>query len=404
MSDLKEAPKRPEPSEPGLVLLASGNPHEAIPFLEKLVTEKPTWENLTNLGVGLRLTGDLEAARKCLEGALALDVNHHEIWHNLANVHTDLGDFERAYHCLTGARKLAPANPHVALGMACNLLRRGQWHEAWPLWELGRYMQSWQPIKGIRLWSGEPLAGKRLLVQREGGYGDSIMYMRWFPELQDRGAHVTFQVWDRQAEFLEGHPWINRILPASKPVLAQDFDYQVALMSIPSWLGAHPSRIPTTKGGYLWGDPTRVAYGRNGKPVVGLCWAAEENGQVKKQRSITESELELLSSCPVEWVSLCPGLRAPLWVKEFVPGGWKDTASMMTHLDAVVTVDTAIAHMAGAMDIKTFVLLPCCSDWRWFTGTNKSPWYESVTVLRSIFPGRFINVLQEAAELIVKSA
>jgi Glycosyltransferase family 9 (heptosyltransferase) len=99
-------------------------------------------------------------------------------------------------------------------------------------------------------------------------------------------------------------------------------------------------------------------------------------------------------------VSLCPGMKAPPWMREFVPNDWRDSASLMTHMDLVVSVDTAVAHLAGAMDIKTLVLVPCCSDWKWFTGTDKSPWYNSMTVLRSVFPSRFSGVIEDAAKLI----
>jgi hypothetical protein len=381
------------------VLLMGGHPDMAVPLLRNTAKETGGWSAFSNLGVALRQTGDYEGARKAFEEALRLNLNSKEVWHNLSSVHTDIGDFDRAYQCLCGARKLAPENPEIALAMAYAMLRRGDWEHAWPLWELGRFNNSWQPIPKIPVWSGEDLKGKKILVMQEGGYGDTFLFMRFLPELQDRGATVSLVVWDKQAVYLEGHPWINEVLPLSKPFDARKFDYQIAMMSIPSWLHLDPKKIPTTDGGYLWAELERAPYFHSGsKPLVGLCWAAEENGVPRKNRSIPIEALEPLKNCAAEFVSLCPGVDPPKWIPQFVPGDWRDTASLIAHLDMVVTVDTAVAHLAGAMDKETIVLLPTGSDWKWFTGTDTSPWYKSVKLIRSVFPDRWDGVIAEVAK------
>ena len=137
-------------------------------------------------------------------------------------------------------------------------MRYGKFQLAWPLWEKARYHTSFWEVPGIPLWTGEePLEGKRILVFKEGGYGDTIMFLRWMAELQDRGAETALHVWDKQAGLFVGHPWVNRVLTDEEPIDPKQFDYCASIMSLPALLDCKADAIPCAER-YIMAHPDDI--------------------------------------------------------------------------------------------------------------------------------------------------
>jgi hypothetical protein len=388
---------------PEIVLLQNGHPEMAISQLDtKLAADPQNWEHHVNIGIGYRMVSRFDLALLHLKLATQIKPEMSAAWHNLGVTWTELGDFKEAFLAHQQAYNCEPDNQQVCLGYACCLLRYGKFEMAWPLWEQARYRTSFWELPGVKLWTGEEsLEGKKILVFMEGGYGDAILFLRWCAELQDRGAFVYLQAFKEQAELFVGHPWVHCVLTSDEPVNAQNFDYCASIMSLPALLKCTADKIPAADR-YIMPHPDNVrAYRskvhRGTKPLVGICWGAEEGVVPKRSRTIPDADIAILREADVDWFSLWPGHRLP-WMNEVPIKSWADTAALITHLDAVVSVDTAVMHLAAAMGKRTMALVPIGSDWKWFRGINPSPWYSSLGVVTNDDPVKWTGGVKRALD------
>lgn len=392
-----------------IVLLQNGHPEMAIEQLdEKLAKEPNNWEHHVNIGIGYRLTNEFQLALLHQTLATQIKPNMSAAWHNLGVTKTEIGDFEGAFLAHQKAYECEPDNQQVCLGYAYALLRYGKFELAWPLWEQARYHTSFWEVPGIPLWTGaEPLEGKKILVFMEGGYGDAIFFLRWLPELQDRGAEVTLQAFEKQVGIFQGHPWLNAAIPDNLGISSgNEFDFCVSIMSVPALIGSKATAIPAAER-YIIAHPDNIRLFRSkvhrgSKPLVGFCWGAEENIVPKRSRSIPDAEIDALKEADVDWISLWPGHRRP-WMSEIPVKDWAETAALVTHLDAVVSADTAVLHLAAAMGKQTLGLVPIGSDWKFFRDLETSPWYPSLEVIHNNDPVSWKGAVQRALDGIRRS-
>jgi hypothetical protein len=385
------------------LLIQNGHPDLAIPMIQGELDRDPTnWQAHTNIGIAYRLTNQFLLALLHQKLATQIGADQAPAWHNLGVTQTEIGDFDAAYLCHRKAAELAPDNRQVLLALAYALMRYGKLDMAWPIWEAAREGIYHWPIEGLRPWDGEQdLQGKKILVVTEGGYGDSIFFLRWFPELQDRGAEVSFYTSKELAPILVGHPWISRILTNESVLNPQDFDYSVSLMSLPAVLKCTADKIPAAPK-YIMAHPDKVQamqevlYIEQTRkyPLIGICWGAEEGDVVKRSRTIPDEYIYALKDAPVDWISLWPGHCLP-WMNEIPLKDWSDTAALISHLDAVVSVDTAVMHLAAAMGKPTTAIVPIGSDWKFFRGVNPSPWYPSLEVITNDDPVKWTGAIEK---------
>lgn len=254
---------------------------------------------------------------------------------------------------------------------------------------------SWKYLPMPR-WQGEPIAGKKLMVIEEQGYGDCIMFGRYIPELLRRGARVRYVCREQIYGFFASQPAFRKaeIVSLKDGAARQpaDSDYYVLAMSIAPCLG-----IDTQNAGdgaeYLVADPERVAeyksrLQRDGRPLVGVAWAANLNTSFGALKSLTQALApQLLDNPDVAFVSLQmpaelndPHRRLLAHVPKI--GDFNDTAALIQCLDAVVSVDTSVAHLAASLGQRTFVLSKYSPDWRWAGAERGAYWYPRVEVLR----------------------
>jgi hypothetical protein len=289
-----------------------------------------------------------------------------------------------------------PEDGRIMVNYATALMRVERFREAWPLWDAGRLGASWMPpAEGFPVWDGtQDPSGKRILVIREGGYGDEFMFARWFPRLRNLGAQVMFGSLPETSSLFAEHPALYSCVPLEDV----DFDglhYCVPLMGLPSAFGMTSledipppitlsvPREATEPWRERIAEAQGISKGVGARPLrVGLCWRAGEYGVARPHRSLTEAEIEPLSQARgVHWFSLFPRCEKPTpfpeWVTDLSDGihDWEDTAALLLNLDLVVTVDTAVAHLAGTLGVPTWILLPRRSDWKWFTNGERSRWY-----------------------------
>jgi len=220
--------------------------------------------------------------------------------------------------------------------------------------------------------------------------------------MQHRGAKVTMLAYDSQVDLFN----LNGIkaLPSSKAFNAEHFDFHTAVLSLPFVLGLTPDTVPRWEGGlrvpnedFTW---AAKALANGAKPKVGICWQAEENSSARKFRSIDPKELEPLRELPVRWIALTKDVEVPEWIEDKKLDTWEKTAAIISGLDAVVTVDTAVSHLAGLIGKDCFTLLPLNSDWKWLTDYVHSIWYEEMGLIRNTDPYSFAPAVEEVKEAV----
>ena len=285
-----------------------------------------------------------------------------------------LGDFAGAEAAYQAALAIAPRNAPVLTALGLLRLAQGRYAEGWPLYEERRKFQP-LPVdaSGIPAWAGEDLAGKSLMIWPEQGLGDEIQMARYAPVLQRRGATVVLVCAAPLAQLFRSLGVI--LAPLSDGVRLPRTDFHSRNFSLPAVLGTTLETIPPAP--YL----RAAAEPRTGG--VGFVWRGNPAHPNDAGRSLPSPEI------------LAPlAERARLIDLQTPRGDFLDTAARVQALDLVITVDTAMAHLCGALGVACWVMLPGVrTDWRWMTGRADSPWYPSLRLFRQATPDDWDGVV-----------
>jgi hypothetical protein len=254
---------------------------------------------------------------------------------------------------------------------------------------------------------GQDIAGKTLLLHHEQGLGDTLMFARYAKLAEARGARVVLSV---QAPLVR----VMRTLSPAIEVIGEDarperFDLHAPLMSLPLAFGTGPETLPSEPRYLSSDDALRARWARRlpntGRRRIALVWASNRQNLQLAQRSVGLEALKPLLDIDAEWISLQKD-PSPGEAEAFEALGGRhlggelndlaDTAALLDLMDHVVTVDTSVAHLAGALGRPTLVMLAFNPDWRWFLGRSDSPWYPSLRLVRQPSPGDWRGVVAEA--------
>ncbi len=404
----------------GWLLHRAGQLEAAEAHLRRAVQLQPHLAQAQlNLGALLAQIKHLDEAEQAYLAATRARPDDPAAWSNLGALYASTGRDTEAEAALQHALSLSPQHDKAQFNLSYLLLRQGRFEEGWRRFEA----RDWYAALAQRLpfprWQGQPLAGTRLLITYEAGHGDMIHFIRYAPLLKAQGAaHLT----------LLCHPALKRLmalLPALDAVIGFDealpdarWDCWTPLMSLPFHLGTRlgppSSNLPATLP-YL--QPSQALRGqwhaRLPKDVlrIGLAWKGNPRFENDADRSLPSLDvLAPLAGVPgVCFVSLQKGageeeVRCPpagmRWQALHRPlEDFLDTASLIDCLDLVISVDSAAAHLAGALGKPCWVLLPAyMPDWRWLQGRDDSPWYPGVMRLfRQTSAGHWGPVVQEVA-------
>ena len=240
------------------------------------------------------------------------------------------------------------------------------------------------------VWDGRALEGKRVLVRCYHGLGDTVQFVRLLPMLRERTAHIALWAQPALLDLLRGVGGVDRLEPLhdAEPDIERDTD--VELMELPHILRLSPERIPR-RVPYLHVDGPRLPRQR---PRIGLAWRA---GEWNPLRSIDEAALLPLSDIHgVDWGSLQYGAASLPWpMASMACADLCEQARRMLALDLVISVDTLFAHLAGALGLQVWTLLPTPCDWRWMSAGNDSPWYPTMRLFRQSRPGDWHGVVEK---------
>jgi len=380
-------------SNRGLSLRALGRAQEALASCERAIRLKPDYADaLNNRGLALATLRRLAEALKSYEQALALDPLHLDALNNRGIALFELGRLDEALACFDRALTIRPDHVHATWNRAQVLLLGGDFARGWPAHE-GRLASN----PGLQrrfdkpLWLGDaPVDGKTVLLHAEQGLGDTIQFCRYAPMVAARGARVILEVHKPQVELM-------RTLDGALEVIARGdvlppFDLHCPLPSLPLAFKTDLTTIPG-EAPYLRA-PSDVAWNERlgaKRPRIGLVWSGNPGHKRDRDRSVPFHALMPLFDLDATFVSLQkdvrPGDAGILKQTQVIDAAgalttFGETAALIAHLDLVISVDTSVAHLAGALGRPLWLLLPRVPDWRWLMDRDDSPWYPTARLFR----------------------
>ncbi len=361
-----------------------------------------------NFGNAYADRDELPLAEQHLRRAVALDPALPEAHASLGFVLTSLGRLHEAAAACDAAIRLRPDFARAYWNRSFARLLAGDFAAGWEDYEWRRrdpHFAAAQPRLPGREWQGEPLAGRRLLVLASQGLGDTIQFARFLPELANRAETVTLACAAPLVRLLAQLP--VSVIDRDPPLPVHDL--WVDQMSLPRLLGIRPDSIPAASS-YLVAAGAAPVRDRSRRPLVGLVWAGNPAHSNDARRSIPLAALAPLITLPgIAFASLQVGPAAAQIEARFgIPDAspylrdFAATARLISRLDLVISVDTATAHLAGALGKPVWLMLPYAPDWRWMAGRCDSPWYASARLFRQSRPGDWDGVVARIAEALVR--
>jgi len=387
----------------------------ALPLLIRAAALRPEEPNFhNNLALALMDAGRTEEAIAAFEKVLGLAPRQALTWSNLGLARQALNQLAEAIAAFREAIRIDPGFIRARWNLALALLLMGQFEEGWQQYEARLAIHDLAGKEGtiaLPRWNGRAEAGLRLQLQAEQGAGDTIQFLRYLPMLEAQGISITLACDSALHPILAALP--GRVRLISRGAADPECQAQFPLASLPMHFGTREDSVPADVP-YLRSDPARQAQWRErlGPPRalrVGLVWAGNPAHANDQNRSLHLGLLAPLLSLPgIEWfalqlgaarqqlLDLAPALRPRDTAEHLRDYG--DTAALLDLLDLVLTVDTSVAHLAGAMARKTWILLPLAPDWRWRLGREDSAWYPSARLFRQLRRGDWSAPLARVAE------
>jgi len=428
----------------------AGRLDEAIASYLRLLAVRPDHAELhNNLGVALRLAGKLEASVSHHRLSLAADpenpalhsnlgnalravhrpdeaVKHHyrsialsrdyaEGFFNLALCLRDLGRLDEAIGCFSRALTIHPDNRRARVEFAITLLMRGELEAGFAAYETRKRLpETPTPDFAQPAWEGEPVEGKRILLYPEQGLSDVLLFVRFARELKRRGATVIVLCQALLKDLLRSADYIDEVVAEGETVPA--FDIHASLVSLPHLCRADFAALSTEPPYLRAPEESRIRLGRleRARLRIGIYWAAMPGQAQDRQRSVSFEQFLALTGDPeLLFFSLQGGVHQKD-IQSYGAGGlvhdvgrgifdFAEAATALSQLDLLISIDAPVAHLAAAMGVKTWVLLPSAADWRWQLGGVQAPWYPSARLFRQTISGNwndvFVDVRRELETL-----
>lgn len=405
----------------GVIHYQRGNPVEALPLLERSVAlrpEEPEFRN--NLGLALAAVDRDADAIAQYRAALALKPEHAVAWNNLGIAFQAHNDVAAGIDAFRRALALKPDFARARWNLALALLLDGQFAEGWQEYEVRLDLPELggeQPRVPGPLWDGREPAGKTLLIPIEQGLGDTVQFVRYARLIANAGARCVIRCPAKLAALLASVPGVAQVCGEGEPLPA--YDAYLPLLSLARVCGTTPETIPATVP-YISVSAAKRAAARaalaqaGATRRIGICWGGNRAHPNDRNRSLPLATLAPLFAVPgITWFSVQAGeaaaqLAATPAADRVVPlplgTALVDTAALIGELDLIISVDTGIAHLAGALARPTWVLLPFAPDWRWRLDREDSPWYPTLRLFRQPQPRDWTAVVARIATALQASS
>ena len=402
---------------------------EEIASYDKALSLNPDGAQISgNRGVAFGQLGRHEEAITCFKRSLELDGTNADVLCSYGAVLSDLARYDEVLATQEKALKLQPDHAKAHFNCAHVLLLHGDFEQGWReyewRWKTPEFVAGKHLPRGPA-WTGQQsLQGKRILLYAEQGYGDTLQFSRYACLVADLGADVTLEAQPALVSILRS---LNGVQVISSGEPRPEFDYHCPLMSLPGIFGTDLSSVPASVP-YLTAEPGKVRHWqsrliRKGRPCVGLVWNGgfradkPEQWSANERRNIPLQQVARLNCAGIEFFSLQKGepaesevqnRKAELWPQDNLflfsdeLKDFGDTAALIANLDLVISVDTATAHLAGAMGKPVWILNRYDTCWRWLLERSDSPWYPTATLYRQSNMGDWDAVIERVRSELLK--
>ncbi|MBF0329839.1 MAG: glycosyltransferase family protein [Nitrospirae bacterium] len=401
----------------GLALKRNGKLSQAIECFKKAISIDPSYAKAWyHLGNSLYEIGDMDSAEKHLVRATELAPLFADAYGNLGSVYNEKKELSKAIKCYREAIRIKPdhANAHWNLSLA--LLLSGEFEEGWKEYEWRFALKdSEKRIFSKPKWDcSSQITGKSLLIHTEQGFGDAIQFIRFAPMIKKMDAKIILECQKELTRLFSKVEGVDTVIPEGEKL--PEFDLHYPLLSLPLALGITSTNIPNLP--YISPDENEAnkwgeLLGTLKTLKIGLVWAGKPNHFRDRLRSVPASVFApLLEVAGARFYSLQKQNHEYAKTEEIESWGiidftdkfydFADTAAFISKLDLVVTVDSAIAHLAGAMGKLVWVMIPFVPDWRWLKKETNSRWYPTMKLFRQEEPGKWEPVVMSLRENLVE--
>jgi len=383
----------------GLILHDNNQPEQAVNFYKKAIELNLINDEIyNNLGTALYLLNRIDEALEYYKKALDINPNNFSLYNRLGSAYQSKNDFQNAINYYYKAIEVNP-EPFNYYSLSKALLVTENFEKGWEYFESRIDTFDWHKLRFnpqiIPKWTGQSLKDKKICIYYTGGNGDSILFARYIPVLSSMGAKVVCAPQNSLIELFEQSDLKAEIISPDNLSVDTEFDYQLPLFSCGNSFEITPENIPY-KESFLKTNPEKTKFYRekyfnNDKFKIGLCWQCTNQpfdlrsiplNYFYKLKNIENVELySLQKDYGSEQINTMPEDFKITSLGETFEN-FADTAAAIENLDLVITIDTVIVHLAGALGKKTWILIPFAPDWRWLLDRDDCIWYNSVNIMR----------------------
>lgn len=384
----------------------------AIKYFRETIDCNPEYANAyANLGIIYNNTTEFDKAGEYFEKSLQTDKSNYLTYYNYGIALKESGKIEDASEamkkCVSLNNSYAAAHFHLAI----LYLMKEDYQNGWKEYEWGyKSGDLHERTTDKPRWNGENFEGKSLYVYSDQGFGDTFQFLRYLPEVKKRGGKIILEVEPQITGLIKRFGNYDELIEGTQDRKFQtDFDLHIPLLSIPCALGndfkviSKPEPFFTVGGKKVrkWKEKIK----NNGKINAGFVWTGNPHPPINRKRHMTLSDFSPLFKCAnVNWYSLQKGeISQKEYLKNIADfddlGGsitdFEDTAAIIENLDLVVTIDTSVAHLAGSLDKKCWLMLANVPDWRWGMAGESCKWYPSIKLFRQKKRGDWVSVTNQ---------
>jgi tetratricopeptide (TPR) repeat protein len=395
----------------GIVFMKQQQHDKAIEAFQTTIKKDPNFENAYyNMGIAFSEKGQLDNAIHLYQQTLRVNPSRPDVYNNLAIAYEEKGDIGNAIPYFKKAVELTPEDAEIHWNLSLALLLSGDLLNGWKEYQWRFGINDFRKNLFLRpLWNGSDITGKTLLIHSEQGFGDTLQFIRYASLVAERGAKVIVQCPRELVSLLRSVEGIWTVIAFGEEL--PEFDVHCPLLSLPFIFGTTietvPSKIP-----YIIADPLSVQRWEgellNDKEriKIGLVWAGGAKNKNDKHRSLLLTEFTSLAGfediifyslqkgdAAIQTSTVPEGMRLIDYTEELED--FSDTAALIQNIDLIISVDTAVAHLAGALGKPVWTLLPFVPDWRWMLNREDTPWYPTMRLFRQPSPGNWESVMQK---------
>jgi Tfp pilus assembly protein PilF len=391
---------------------------EALGSFDRAISIKPDFADAYfNRGNTLRDLNRFDEALASFDRAASIRQDFALAHYNKCILLQELKRYDEARASLDRVLEAKPDYADAQASKAELLLLMGDYQQGWDLYEWRfktKYLEAHSAAINLPLWTGQSIAGKRILIHSKAGYGDYLMFIRYVPLLKKLGATVIVFAPKPLLSLFSASDTDVQVVDMDGPV--PEVDFQCPIMSLPkafrTTLDTIPADLP-----YLKAPPEKLAYWRQKLPAseklrIGLMWSGSPNRNIDKNplrnrtaplnaiRSLLDLPFEFhsLQKEPLENDAALLSSLTQIHTHQEELGDFSDTAALIDRMDLVISIDTSVAHLAGGLGKPLWVILPYSSDYRWAAESDKTPWYPNATQFRQNAVGDWENVIQRVKQ------